>query len=123
MAPLVEVSASTDTPAPAAAPPVLTPAPLPAAAAKPPSPDRAFTTAAQGYWVQLGAFRKREGAEQFQRQVSEELSWLSPLLAIFSEPQIFRLQAGPYATRNEAQEAAGRIRDALQLVPVVIERR
>jgi rare lipoprotein A len=36
---------------------------------------------------------------------------------------MFRLQAGPYATRSEAQEAAGRVREALKLVPVVIERR
>jgi rare lipoprotein A len=110
VAPLIEVSATTE--ATASAP-----------AAPQPKPDRAFTSAAQGYWVQLGAFRARDGAEQFQRKVSDELGWLSPLLAIFSEPQLFRLQAGPYPTRNDAQDAAGRIREALKLVPVVIERR
>ncbi|MBC7991766.1 MAG: septal ring lytic transglycosylase RlpA family protein [Rhizobacter sp.] len=88
-----------------------------------PAPLVAATAAAQGFWVQLGAFRQRDGAEQFQRRVADELDWLSPLLAIFSEPQLFRLQAGPYPTRSEAQDAAGRIRDALKLVPVVIERR
>jgi rare lipoprotein A len=83
----------------------------------------AATPSAQGFWVQLGAFRQRDGAEQFQRQVSDDLAWLSPLLAIFAEPQLFRLQAGPYPTRSEAQDSAGRIREALKLVPVVIERR
>ena len=73
--------------------------------------------------MQIGAVRQRNGAEQFQRRVSEDLQWLSPLLAIFSEPQLFRLQAGPYPTRDEADEAAGRIREALKLVPVVTERR
>jgi rare lipoprotein A len=92
-----------------------------AASALPPA--EAGTPAARGFWVQLGAFRERAGAEQFHRQVGDELGWLSPLLAIFSEPQLFRLQAGPYGSRNEAQDAAGRIRDALKLVPVVIERR
>ncbi|MBC7955254.1 MAG: septal ring lytic transglycosylase RlpA family protein [Cytophagales bacterium] len=88
-----------------------------------PPPAPAATPSAQGFWVQLGAFRQRDGAEQFQRRVSDELAWLSPLLAIISEPQLFRLQAGPYPTRGEAQDASGRIREALKLVPVVIERR
>lgn len=76
-----------------------------------------------GFWVQLGAFKQRDGAEQFQRQVAAELDWLSPLLAVMSEPQLFRLQAGPYGTRGEAQDTAARIRGALKLVPVVVERR
>ena len=133
VAPVIEVKASNDD-GPPAAPmpaPVPIPEPMPASAALPdasptaplPPPSRAYTTAAQGFWVQLGAFKQRDGAEQFQRRVSDELTWLSPLLAIFSEPQMFRLQAGPYATRSEAQEAAGRVREALKLVPVVIERR
>lgn len=88
-----------------------------------PKPSRAFTTAAQGFWVQIGAFKQRDGAEQFQRRVSGELDWLAPLLAVFSEPSIFRLQAGPYPSRGEAQDAAGRIRDALKLVPLIVERR
>ena len=93
------------------------------AAAPLPAPDRAFTAAAQGYWVQLGAFRARDGAEQFQRRVADELAWLSPLLAIYGEQQLYRLQAGPYPTRTEAQDVAGRVREALKLVPVVLERR
>jgi len=107
--PLVEVAASTSPPAP-------TPEPDPA-------PVAAATPAARGFWVQIGAFRQRNGAEEFHKRVSEDLQWLSPLLAIFSEPQLYRLQAGPYPTREEAGEAAGRIREALKLVPVVIERR
>lgn len=123
VAPAIEVVA-----APADAPTVAATASpaaevVPDTAAPLPPPSRAFTTAAQGFWVQLGAFRQREGAEQFQQRVAAELGWLSPLLAVFSEPQLFRLQAGPYPTRGEAQEAAGRIRDALKLVPVVMERR
>jgi rare lipoprotein A len=100
-------------------------APLVAPIVESPSaePSRAFTQAAQGYWVQLGAFKQREGAEQFQRRVGDELAWLSPLLAVFGETSMFRLQAGPYPTRDEAQEAAGKVRSALKLVPVIVERR
>ncbi|MGA0611399.1 septal ring lytic transglycosylase RlpA family protein [Caldimonas sp. KR1-144] len=87
------------------------------------TPARAHTEAARGFWVQLGAFRERGGAETFQQRVADELDWLAPLMTVFGESQVFRLQAGPYASRDEAQAAAQRVRDALQLVPMVVERR
>jgi len=88
------------------------------------APDRAYTTPARGYWVQLGAFRQRDGAESFQQRVATELDWLAPLLAVFRDSgELFRLQAGPYPSRNEARSAAERIRDGLRLVPVIVERR
>jgi rare lipoprotein A len=86
-------------------------------------PLRPLATAPRGFWIQLGAFRQRDGAEGFQRRVADELEWLSPSLALFVDTPLFRLQAGPYATRDEAREGAERIREALQLVPVIVERR
>lgn len=103
---------------------------LPTATAATPAPDlppeqraRAYTTEARGFWVQLGAFKQREGAENFQRRVAAEFDVLSPLLAIFSESSIFRLQAGPYASRDEARGVARKVREVLSLVPVIVERR
>jgi rare lipoprotein A len=101
------------------------------AAAPPPPPpaDEAPVQVApiarqeRGFWVQLGAFRERDGAESFQRHVGAELDWLAPQLALFSDASLWRLQAGPYASRDEARAGAERIREALQLVPVVVERR
>ena len=87
------------------------------------APARALTPAARGWWVQLGAFRERQGVERFQQRVAGELDWLAPLLAVFSDAPLYRLQAGPYASREEAQDTAQRVREALQLVPVVVERR
>ena len=84
---------------------------------------RALTAAAAGYWLQLGAFAKGEGAYGFQKRVAAELDWLSPLLTVFAEGGMHRLQAGPYPSREQAREAAERVRTALQLVPVVVERR
>jgi rare lipoprotein A len=85
----------------------------------------ALPDVAQGnaFWVQLGAFRQRDGAETFQRRVAAELDWPLERLAVFNDAALFRLQAGPYASRGEARSAAERIRSALQLVPVVLERR
>ena len=59
----------------------------------------------------------------FHRRVVADVAWLAPLLAVFGDPTAFRLQAGPYANRDEAQGVAQRVREALQLVPVVVERR
>ena len=84
---------------------------------------RAFTTPARGFWVQLGAFKAREGAEQFQQRVGAEMDWLAPLLAVFGDASVYRLQAGPYPSRDEARLVAERVRGGLKLVPVIVERR
>jgi rare lipoprotein A len=90
---------------------------------KSPTTDRAYTTAAVGFWLQLGAFGRADGAYSFQQKVSAGLDWLSPLLTVFADGRLHRLQAGPYPSREAAQEAAAQVRAALQLVPLVVERR
>ena len=79
--------------------------------------------AASAYWVQLGAFRQRQGAHDLRQQLARELAWLEPWLAIIDERALFRLQAGPFATRSEAQGTAERIRGEAALQPVVLQRR
>jgi rare lipoprotein A len=83
----------------------------------------AYTDAAAGFWLQLGAFRKGAGAYEFQQKVGEQIAWLAPMLTVFADQGLHRLQAGPFETREQAQQASERVRTALQLVPVVIERR
>ena len=77
------------------------------------------------FWVQLGAFRARDGAETFRSQLGSDAAarWLEPLLVIVGESAPYRVQAGPYRSRDEADEAAQRARSALAIVPVVVERR
>lgn len=87
------------------------------------APAQAAAKAAPGFWLQLGAFSQPEGALSFQQRVATEAGWLAPLLAVFNERSLHRLQAGPYANRAQAQVAAQRLRDSLQLVPAVVERR
>jgi peptidoglycan lytic transglycosylase len=97
-----------------------------------PSPGDAATSgiatvpsaaAPRGFWVQLGAFREASGADSFQRRVAADFDWLAPRLATFSDTAFYRVQAGPYASREEAQGAAARVREALGLVPMIVERR
>ena len=84
---------------------------------------RPIALAAPGFWLQLGAFRERDGALDFQRKVERELDWLAPSLAVFTDRDLHRLQAGPYRTRADAGSAADRVRADLQLVPLIVERR
>jgi rare lipoprotein A len=102
-------------PLPAPVPDTIVASIAPPAAAASPAPAR-------GFWVQLGAFRESGGAENFQRRVGAEVEWLAPLLATFGDASIYRVQAGPYTSRDEAQGAAARVREALGLVPLIVER-
>ncbi len=88
-------------------------------------PEAAMATAppARGFWVQLGAFRQRDGAERLHQRLSSDLSWLAPLLAVFNDRNLLRVQAGPYAERAEAALVAQRVRASSSLAAVVIERR
>jgi rare lipoprotein A len=88
-----------------------------------PLPAKAFTSVGIGFWLQLGAFSKSERAMAFRLKVAEEVEWLAPMLAVFTEGGVSRLQAGPYGSREEASSAAEAVRAALKLSPLVVERR
>jgi rare lipoprotein A len=115
-----EAAAASTAPAAAASSP--TPGPAPAPAPVPPLVGRG-TAAAPGYWVQLGAFRQPQGAFDLRRLLTRELAWLEPWLAVFEDSALFRLQAGPHASRTEALGAAERIRGSIVAQPMVVQRR
>ena len=104
----------------AALPPMTLPAAAPVQQAAPAARPAA---AGPGYWVQLGAFSQREGAQRFQQQVAREMPPLAGTLNVFSENGTHRLQSGPYASRDTARDAAEQVRNGLQLAPVIVERR
>ncbi|MDM0035986.1 septal ring lytic transglycosylase RlpA family protein [Variovorax sp. J22P271] len=98
--------------------------PLAAAPVQPATPaPRAAAAAGPGFWVQLGAFSQREGAQRFQQQVAREMPPLAGTLNVFSENGTHRLQSGPYASRDIARDTAEQVRNGLQLAPVIVERR
>ncbi|HEY5321479.1 MAG TPA: septal ring lytic transglycosylase RlpA family protein, partial [Caldimonas sp.] len=67
-----------------------------------PTPPVSTAPPARGFWVQLGAFRESAGAESFQRRVADEVEWLLPVLATYGDATLYRVQAGPYASRADA---------------------
>ena len=95
----------------------------PASLAGPDERGHAETKAGIGWWLQLGAFKQRDGALDFQRKLIDEQPWLAPLLAVFTDHGLNRLQAGPYTSRDQARSAAERVRTALRLVPTLVEKR
>jgi rare lipoprotein A len=75
-----------------------------------------------GLYLQLGAFSMRENAASLLARLQAELGWLADLTGIYQTGDVYRVQAGPYANREEALQAAARIEQALDLKPVVISR-
>jgi rare lipoprotein A len=114
---------------PDAAEPPEAPKATPVADAKPAPRETTPNAAARGYWLQLGAYRELQGAITLQKQAGEELPALAPLLTLIEQAttsdaaRLHRVQAGPFASREEADAAAAQVRGKLLLTPVVIQKR
>jgi len=98
--------------------PPLAPAPPPPIAEQPPP-----SAATAGFWVQLGAFREREGADDLLARAARSAPALAARLRVFSEAGTHRLQAGPFPSREAAGEAVAQVRENLRITPLVVERR
>lgn len=84
-------------------------------------------SAAPGFYLQLGAFGNPDNAENLRRHLSSELDWLSEGIRVHSAGQsggdtIHRVQAGPFASRAAAEQAAARMRDAVGGEPALLSR-
>ena len=79
--------------------------------------------ASPGLWLQLGAFRDRDGAARLQQSVLREAGEAVTQVAVFEENALYRVQAGPYATRADAQDASDWVRRRFGISPLVVERR
>ena len=103
------------------------PAQAPAAAEAPdPVPVIAVASEARGIFLQLGAFGTLANAEAFRTRVLAQLGALAgpagAQLGIRSDPKLHRLQLGPYRDRAAAAQAAERVRELLDLKPIVVVR-
>lgn len=77
---------------------------------------------APGIYLQLGAFSNPDNAENLRNHLTRELDWLNEPLQIRSGGGIHRLHLGPYASRNDAEQVAEKIRTTLGQRPTVITR-
>lgn len=81
------------------------------------------STPAAGYWLQLGAFRERDGAAALQQRVRQRAGWLAEHLTLQDDGALVRLHAGPWASRDDALDAAERLQAAMALTPLLLDRR
>ena len=96
------------------------PAPVDATAPAPvPVPVSAES---RGIFVQLGAFSVAENAEQFLRKLRIDLGWLSGAMSLYQGDGLYKVHAGPYASREQAEGVAERVRQELGFRAFVLNR-
>ncbi|WP_390367560.1 septal ring lytic transglycosylase RlpA family protein [Variovorax dokdonensis] len=96
---------------------------LPADAAKAAPTANASQASANDFWVQLGAFSTRDGALAMQERIGRDTARPIAELQVWEEGGLFRLQSGPYATREEAAQIQARWRLQLGGSPILVQRR
>ena len=112
----VEVEGITTGPAPAA----------PRIAARDEAPAViSAATDRRGIFLQLGAFGSRNNAENFRSRVKREFAQVDGLkgeIDIALRANLYRVQIGPYATRALANAESEKIREAVEIKPVLVVR-
>ena len=76
----------------------------------------------QAVYLQLGAFRTRENAETLQERVRREAAWLQDAVRVRMSGELWRLQVGPYLSRDAARAVAERIAAELALNAILVVR-
>jgi rare lipoprotein A len=77
---------------------------------------------AGGIYVQVGAFSSRDNAESLQARVTRELAWLQQTAQVLLSANLWRLQLGPYRSREDARSVAERIEAQLDLKALLVVR-
>jgi len=99
-------------PAQAPAPPVVRPAPAVPPAAAPPAPAVASTAkpqpAADGWFLQVGAYRSRPNADRQAQALTAK--GYSATVAGGAAGSLYRVRVGPFTDRPEAMRAQSRLR-------------
>lgn len=73
-----------------------------------------------GFYLQLGSYTRAEGADGLRKRLQASDAGLS--LDVEPAGKFYRLFAGPYASREDAQAAGKALPAGLKLKPIVIER-
>ncbi|MGW8184014.1 MAG: septal ring lytic transglycosylase RlpA family protein [Burkholderiales bacterium] len=81
-----------------------------------------LTSDASGIYLQLGAFGSKPNAESFLARLQMQVAWLADTVHIYSRDGLYRVHAGPYASRDEARAVADRISQAFGIKSFVLTR-
>ena len=102
--------------------PVPAPVDVVAPAAIVPATTAAVSAEPGGIYVQLGAFSAPENADAFLRKMRIDLGWLAASMNVYRKGALYRVHAGPYASREEADRAAQRVQKELGFKVLVLDR-
>lgn len=75
---------------------------------------------ASGIYVQFGAFRSRENAENLLARLRQQAEWLAVRLHVIPREGLYRVHAGPYASQDDARQIANRIGEMLGPRPILL---
>lgn len=88
-------------------------------AAEPSIPVETAGTYTGKVYLQLGAFKSPQGAESFLARMRSELPDTSRTLKLYKKDGLTRVHFGPYASANEARNAASQLAASLGFKPFV----
>lgn len=90
---------------------------------KPAAPiDLPAVNESRGVFLQLAAFSNPDNADSFRTHLTRELGALAEKLVLHVQDGRYRLRLGPYANPAEASSVADRLRQMLDLKPVLVTR-
>jgi len=75
-----------------------------------------------GIYLQLAAFSAQASAESMRERLARELDWLATRIYVVPAGDLYKLQLGPYASRDDAVGVAQRIARELNFQPFVVVR-
>ena len=72
-----------------------------------------------GVFIQLGAFSTAQNADSFRDKMQRDLDWMREPLGVVFKDGLHRVRIGPLANREEAQAIADKVRNTMNISPVV----
>jgi rare lipoprotein A len=123
-APATVVTESVDMPVLTAQPLLLDPPSTPATASTAPNVAQSDgdSTLASGFYLQFGAYAQQANADGARSRLMQELSGLVNSLNSVAVNGLYRLYAGPYASRSDADSILQQIRQRTSVNPIVVQR-
>ncbi|MGS0743370.1 septal ring lytic transglycosylase RlpA family protein [Glaciimonas sp. GG7] len=77
---------------------------------------------APGYYLQLGAFTSEANAEATRQRLLQELTGVVSALDKVVAGGVYRVYAGPFASRLAAQDAAAQVRQRIFVSPMIVKK-
>jgi len=82
-----------------------------------------FADASAGsVYLQLGAFSAQASAESMRERLQRQLDWVSERIEVLASDALYKLQLGPYRSRDDAIGIAERIAQELNFRPFLVVR-